>query len=103
GVLLIPTRLVVGADTPRPQPLAAVFAASGAEGVGDALRRTFHIGFDSVVSVDDTRWAALVSSVAPVVVDNTDELVRTDATGTEEVAFPVGVLELEPESVGEFL
>lgn len=99
GVLLIPTRLVADVDTPRPQTLAALFATGGAPAVGDAVRRTLRVGLDSIEAVDDARWAALVVAVAPIELDNTDELQGEGG----EVAFPAGALSLDAASVGEFL
>lgn len=103
GVLLIPDRLVVDADTPRPRTLSAVFAAEGATGVANAIRRSWHLGLESVEQVDDARWAALTAAVAPLHIDNTDELLRTGPGGEAEVAFPAGPLSLDAAAVGEYL
>jgi hypothetical protein len=61
------------------------------------------IGFTEVVELDGARWAELVAPVAPLTVDNPDDVVGVDADGGESIVFPAGELQLDAASVGPWL
>lgn len=99
GVVLVPTRVVDDLPVLGVTVLQAAYDLGAtplvqAEVVGDLLGA----GIDEVVVVDSARWAALVAPVAPLAVDNPDDL---DVDG--ERRFPAGPLELAAEDVGPYL
>jgi len=99
GVVLVPTRVVDDLPVFGVTVLQAAYDLGAtplvqAEMVGDLLGA----GIDEVVVVDAARWAALVAPVAPLVVDNPDDL---EVDG--DLRFPAGELELAAEDVGPYL
>lgn len=99
GVLLVPTRVVSDLPVFGRTVLQAAYDLGAtplvqAEMVGDLLGA----GIDEVVVVDGERWAALVAPVAPLAVDNPDDL---EVDG--EVRFPAGALALAAEDIGPYL
>lgn len=99
GIVLVPTRVVDDLPVFGVTVLQAAYDLGAtplvqAEMVGDLLGA----GIDEVVVVDAERWAALVAPVAPLVVDNPDDL---EVDGEER--FPAGELELAAEDVGPYL
>jgi hypothetical protein len=103
GMLFVPTRLLTEAGAGRTQPLSEVYAAGGVEATTAALRGTLRMGIDRTVTVDDARWAQLVAPVAPLAVDNSDELTRTGPGGQTEVVFRSGRLQLRGDDVATYL
>lgn len=98
GVLLVPDRTVVDLPILGVAPIEAAYefgdAQIEAQAVGDLLGTAMHE--TEVVGAD--RWADLVAPVAPITIDNPNELI---ADG--EVRFPIGEIELEPSDVGAYL
>jgi len=99
GIVLVPTRVVDDLPVFGVTVLQAAYDLGAtplvqAEMVGDLLG----VGIDEVVVVDAERWAALVAPVAPLRVDNPDDL---EVDG--ELRFPAGELELAAEDVGPYL
>ena len=93
SVLLLPASVEVG-DGEGAATLA-VTAAFGAtpeilRGAGEAIAG---VGVEEIVVVDDTRWAELVSPVAPLHLDNPDEV----------EGFPAGPVELQAADVTAWL
>lgn len=98
GVVFVPKRVVadlpvfetatiqVAHDLGSPELLASV--------VGDVLTA----GIGELTVVDAERWAGLIAPVAPLEVENPDDL-SVDG----ELRFPAGDLELEADDVGPFL
>jgi hypothetical protein len=99
GVVFVPTRVVDDLPMFGVAPLEAAYDLGStpevqAEMVGDLLGA----GIDEVVVVDADRWAGLVAPVAPLVIDNPDDLVVDG-----DVRFPDGEIELEADDVGAYL
>jgi hypothetical protein len=98
GVVHVPTRTVSDMPIFGYAPIEAAYdlgtAQVQAEVVGDVLTT----GIGEVVVVDAERWAGLVAPVAPVTIENPDDL---EVDG--ELVFPAGQLELEAEDVGPYL
>jgi hypothetical protein len=103
GVLFVPTRLLVEPNGDSSQPLSEVYAAKGAEATAAALRQLLRTGFDRTVTVDAARWAQLLSPIAPLSFDNSDDVTRAVAGGQSGVVFRAGRLSLEPEDVSSYL
>ncbi len=76
---------------------------AGAAQAGPAIADLMTIGFTEVVEVDGARWAELVAPVAPLTVNNPDDVLGVDADGEESVVFPAGELQLDAASVGRWL
>ena len=79
--------------------LSARWAEGGDAGVSDGVFELLGVRPDESQVVDDQGWAAMVSAVAPVALDNPDALVS--ATG--ERRFESGTLSLTATDVGSFL
>ncbi len=98
GVVLVPTRVVDDLPLFGPAPIEAGYDLGTpqlqAEFVGDLLGA----GIAEVAVVDGQRWAGLVAPVAPLTIDNPDEIVVDG-----EVRFPPGEIELAAEDVGPYL
>lgn len=79
SVLLLPPSVEVG-DGEGATPLSVTFAFTGTpdvmRGAGEAIAG---VGVQEVVILDDARWAELVSPVAPITVDNPDDVPGFDA------------------------
>lgn len=103
SVLFVPGDLLTDAAGTGSQTLADLQATGGSTATANALRSLFHVGFDQVVTIDAARWAQLVGPVAPISFENSDELVRTTASGETEVAFRAGPLSLAATDVAEYL
>lgn len=98
GVVFVPTRVIADMPIFGVAPIEAGYdlgtAQVQAEVVGDVLGA----GIGEVAVVDAERWAGLVAPVAPLVVDNPDDLYVDD-----ELRFPAGEIELEADDVGPYL
>jgi len=98
GVVFVPTRVIEDMPIFGVAPIEAAYdlgtAQVQAEVVGDLLGA----GMGEVAVVDAERWAGLVAPVAPLLVDNPDDLYVDD-----ELRFPAGEVELEAEDVGPYL
>jgi hypothetical protein len=99
GVVFVPTRVVddlplFGVSQLRTPYDFGAAPEVQAEMVGDLLGT----GIGEVVVVDADRWAGIVAPVAPILIDNPDDL---DVDG--ELRFPAGDLELGPDDVGPYL
>lgn len=101
AIVLVPTLTVT--TGPRPRPLAQIYEVSGREGVVDALGAMFHLNFDTVIEADPTWFADAVTDAAPLLVDNSDDLLAP-AVGDDEpvLLFPAGQLQLGPKGVSQF-
>ena len=98
GVLLVPDRTVADLPTLGETTIEAAYefgdAQIEAQAVGDLLGTAMR----EIEVVDTARWADLVAPVAPITVDNPNEL-----TVDGEVRFPLGEIELAADEVGEYL
>ena len=97
GVVLVPRRTVVDLPIFGEEPVEIAYDLGdprvGTEGVGLLLGTA--IGQRLVL--DDQRWADLVDPVAPIVIDNPNEL------EIDGMVFPLGQIELAAEEVGPYL
>lgn len=93
AVVLVPPSTRTG-EAPDAYTLAttAVFLTDPADVVG-AAQPMLGLGINEVVTIDDARWAELVAPVAPLAIDNPDEL----------PSFPAGPILLEADQVAAWL
>ncbi len=94
AVLLIPTSLVVDAESGRGRTLASVFVAGGVDEVAAAVARALHIGFAQVVALDAADWEAAAAGHT-VVLENPDQLADSDG----QVRFEPGRLTLQAQDL----
>jgi hypothetical protein len=92
SVLVLPPR-AVAQPTGDPRTLAELIADEGVEALQAAAEGLLGIGVDEVVELDDGSWARLVAPVAPLRLENPDDL----------PFFPVGTIELGAAQVGAYL
>jgi hypothetical protein len=91
-VLLVPGGTVLD-PLGDAQRLDDVFARRGTQPTVRAVEQLLGIGIQDARVVDDPRWATLVEPVAPLTVDNPDDL----------DGFPAGPVELTPTDVSRWL
>ncbi len=82
--------------------LQGAFDVGGVDGVRSATAAILNASFTDTVEVDDARLAALTAPVAPLRLQNPDNLNGENAAG-EEVTFDDGPLELTADQVGTYL
>jgi len=92
GVVLIPAATLVGTGDLGTLALAHAFGGS-AEHMRRSVEIVAGVGISELVVVDDARWAELVAPVAPLAVDNPDELDD----------FDQGPLTLAADEIGPYL
>ena len=80
-------------------PLSVRWAESGSTGVVDAVAELLGVPVGESQVTDDRGWAALVSAVAPIALDNPDALVSPAG----EPRFESGALTLAAADVGPYL
>jgi hypothetical protein len=98
GVVLVPTRTVSDLPLFGYAPIEAAYDLGTAELQAEVVGDVLTTGIGEVVVVDAERWAGLVAPVAPLSIDNPDDI---EVDG--ELRFPAGDLELEADDVGAFL
>jgi hypothetical protein len=98
GVVFVPTRTVSDMPVFGYAPIEAAYDLGTAEVQAEVVGDVLTAGIEEVTVVDAERWAGLVAPVAPLTIENPDEL---EVDG--EVRFPAGDLELEAEDVGPYL
>ncbi|MGK2947730.1 MAG: LytR C-terminal domain-containing protein [Acidimicrobiales bacterium] len=93
AVVLVPPSTRTG-DAPDAYTLATTAAfLTDPSDVAGAAQPMLGLGISEVVAIDDARWAELVEPVAPLVIDNPDEL----------ASFPAGPILLEADQVAAWL
>lgn len=103
GLVSIPPDTVMVAEDGRPVALAAAYADGGAEAVRSLVEGQMGAAMGEVEVVTADEWADLVAPVGPLVVDNPDDVVATEADGSQQVAFDAGEISVAPDQVGSFL
>ncbi len=98
GVMFVPTRVVAELPVFETAPIEAAYDLGSPELQADVVGDVVTAGIDEHTVVDADRWAGLVAPVAPLTIDNPDDL---EVDG--ELRFPAGDLELEAEDVGPYL
>lgn len=98
GVLFVPRRVIHDLEPFGPTPLETAYNFGTPQIAGEALGDLLGAGVPEVVVVDADRWAGLVAPVAPVRVDNPDDI---EIDG--EVRFPAGEIDLGADDVGPYL
>lgn len=98
GVVLVPTRTVSDVPILGYAPIEAAYDLGTVELQVDVVGDVLTAGIGEVAVVDAERWAGLVAPVAPLTIDNPDDL---EVDG--ELRFPAGTLELEAADVGTYL
>jgi hypothetical protein len=82
--------------------LRGAFDVAGVDGVRGATAGVLNASFTDAIEIDGTRLAALTAPVAPLRLDNPDDLDGEDAAG-QAVSFDAGALELPADQVGAYL
>lgn len=98
GVVFVPTRTVSDMPIFGYAPIEAAYDLGTAEVQAEVVGDVLNTGIGEVAVVDAERWAGLVAPVAPLAIDNPDDL---EVDG--EVRFPAGDIELAAEDVGPYL
>ena len=98
GVVLVPTRTVSDLPLFGEAPIETAYDLGTAELQAEVVGDVLTTGIGEVVVVDADRWAGLVAPVAPLSIDNPDDI---EIDG--DVRFPAGDLELEAADVGAYL
>ena len=98
GVVLVPTRTVSDLPLFGYAPIETAYDLGSADLQAEVVGDVLTTGIGEVVVVDADRWAGLVAPVAPLSIDNPDDI---EVDG--EVRFPAGDLELEADDVGAYL
>lgn len=98
GVVFVPTRVVSDMPIFGYAPIEAAYDLGNAEVQAEAVGDVLTTGIGEIAVVDAERWEGLVAPVAPLTIDNPDDL---EVDG--ELAYPAGRLALEAEDVGPYL
>lgn len=98
GVVLVPTRVVAEMPIFGLAPIEAAYDLGTPELQADVVGDVLTTGMEELAVVDAERWAGLVAPVAPLEIDNPDDL---EVDG--RLRFPAGDLELEAEDVADYL
>ena len=102
AVLFVPVNTLIDLPDGNVIPLSDAYGPGGLVGVRDTTALVVGIGFDEANEVDSARLAALVEPVAPLTVQNPDDLV-VDVGGADPVTFAAGPLQLAADEVGLYL
>lgn len=98
GVVFVPTRVIEDIPVLGTAPIEAAYDLGNPQFEAEVLGDLLGAGIGEVAVVDADRWAGLVEPVAPLAVENPDDL---EVDG--ELRFPAGDIELEAEDVGPYL
>lgn len=98
GVLLVPTRTLADLPMLGETTVDTVYDPAQPQVQSDAVGQLLDVGIQESASVSDDRWADLVAPVAPIEIDNPNQLLEDGA-----VRFEAGAIELAPEDVGPYL
>ena len=98
GVVLVPVRTVVEMPLFEVAPIKVAYDLGDDRFAAEVVGMVLGTAMEGRAVVDDARWADLVAPVAPITIDNPNEL---EIDG--EVRFPLGEIELAPEDVGPYL
>ncbi|MDE0802652.1 MAG: LCP family protein [Acidimicrobiales bacterium] len=98
GVILVPERTVMDLPLFETNPIEAAYDLGDPVFAADSTGLLLGVAMQESTVVDADRWADLVTPVAPIRIDNPNEL-SVDG----EVRFPPGEIELAPADVGPYL
>ena len=98
GVIFVPTRTVVEMPLFDVAPVEVAYDLADDRFGAEALGLLLTTAIEGRTILDDERWADLVAPVAPLTIDNPNELRIDDA-----VRFPTGEIQLEAADVGPYL
>lgn len=99
GVLLVPTRTIYDMPLYEVNPIELAYDLGNPDFTNDVVGQLLGTGLGTTLVIDADRWAELVAPVAPIVIENSDEIRDDDG----DVVFPLGEVELEPDDVGPYL
>ncbi len=98
GVLFVPTRTLAELPMLGETTVDAVYDPARPQVQADAVGHLLGVGMQESALVSDARWSDLVAPVAPIEIDNPNEIVEDG-----EVRFEAGEIELEAADVGPYL
>lgn len=98
GVVLVPRQTLTGPPSEPGSPVGEAYTSSAPSEGADAVGSVVGAAMQQVAVVDDARWADLVAPVAPITIQNPNELRVGD-----EVRFPAGEVALAADDVGPYL
>lgn len=98
GVLLVPTRTIAFLPLRGDVPVEVAYEPARPQAQADAVGHLLGVGMQEAAIVSDDRWADLVAPVAPITIENPNELSEGD-----EVRFEAGEIQLAAEDVGAYL
>lgn len=98
GVILVPIETVVEMPLFEVAPVKVAYDLGDDRFASEVVGSALGAALEGRAVVDDARWADLVAPVAPITIDNPNEL---EVDG--EVRFALGEIELAPDDVGPYL
>lgn len=98
GVILVPSRTIYDMPLYEVNPIEIAYDLGSADFETDVVGQLLGTGIGATVVVDAARWTDLVAPVAPITIDNPDEI---EIDG--ETRFELGEIELEAADVGPYL
>ncbi|MGK2928675.1 MAG: LCP family protein [Acidimicrobiales bacterium] len=98
GVVLVPDRTVADIPAFGDIPVEAAYDLGDAQFAAQSVSGLLGAAMLETAVVDAGRWADLVAPVAPITLDNPNEL-RIDG----DVRFPIGTIDLEASDVAAYL
>lgn len=98
GVLLIPTRTLAELPFAGETTVDAAHDPTRPQAQADAVGLLLGVGIQEAASVSDDRWADLVLPVAPIEIENPNQIVEDG-----DVRFEAGTIELQADDVGPYL
>lgn len=97
SVLLLPLNTQVERVTFGLARIGDAYASGGDQGLAGQVGGLLRTGFSDVIDLDDQKWAALTTPVAPIRFDNPDRI------STRRLVLPAGPVALSPQQVGPYL
>ena len=101
SVLFMPVELFTAVYGPR--QLDELYTSGGLTQLGVGVGSALSIGLTDATEVTPQRWAELIAPIGSLTIDNPDDVVATDESGSSSVVFPAGEIELAPDEVAAFM
>jgi len=101
-MISVPATTAVSPFTPTTS-FADVYALGGLAGVNQALADLLGLSFEEADVVSHDRLAELLGPVAPIKIDNPDDVVTTDSRGRKTVLFKAGPLSLSADDAASYV
>lgn len=103
SILFIPISAAVDIEGVGHNQLKAAYEEGGPELLESTVEEVLGLGISETSVIDQQRLADLVAPVAPLTVQNADDLYSVAPDGSEELLFEAGELSLDPAEVATYL